>query len=579
MADLQAVELGRVPKAWRLPRLDGGALMMLVLIASMGFYVVYPLVLILINSFNVATIAEPPAYGLQAWKEAFAEPGIWRSLWNSVKIGIALQAVALPTGIFISWLLARTNIAFSRGLEFGFWISFILPNLATTFGWMLLLDPSTGLINSWLKGIPFLSHLNFDIYSFWGIIWAHVMANGVSTKVMLMTPAFRRMDASMEEASRMSGANSLTTLMRVTVPAMTPIIVVVFLLSVIRIFSSFETELLLGVPWGFYVYSTKIVDLARQEPPLVAHAAALGSVILLFLVAFIPLQRKLIARRQFTTVTGQFKPKIIDLGAWRYPATALVLFVVFLLTVVPILSVLGGSFMTRFGFFNLPRTWTLEYWHMALTDPRILLALKNTLIIAVSAAVFGALFFSLIGYILVRTKLPGRGILDSICWLPSAIPGVLAGLGLLWMFLGTPVFRPFYGTLFLLVIASVLGGVTLSTQILKANFIQLGNELEEASRMSGAGFWRTYFRIVMPLMAQTMVLVAVLKFMFASQHTSSIILLATSETRTLSLLALDQVAAGYREVASITVIFIMLMTLGVALIARSFGLKVGIRAA
>jgi iron(III) transport system permease protein len=579
MADTQAVELGRVPKTWRLPRLDGGALMMIVLIGSMGFYVVYPLVLILINSFNVATIAEPPAYGLQAWKEAFAEPGIWRSLWNSVKIGIALQAVALPTGIFISWLLARTNIPCSRGLEFGFWISFILPNLATTFGWMLLLDPSTGLINSWLRGIPYLSHLNFDIYSFWGIIWAHVMANGISTKVMLMTPAFRRMDASMEEASRMSGANSLTTLIRVTVPAMTPVIVVVFLLSVIRIFSSFETELLLGVPWGFYVYSTKIVDLARQEPPLVAHAAALGSVILLFLVAFIPFQRKLIARRQFTTVTGQFKPKIIDLGVWKYPASAFVIFVVFLLTVVPILSVLGGSFMTRFGFFNLPKTWTLEYWQMALTDPRIVQALKNTLIVAGSAAVFGAFFFSLIGYILVRTKLPGRGILDSICWLPSAIPGVLAGLGLLWMFLGTPVFRPFYGTLFLLVVASVLGGITLSTQILKANFIQLGNELEEASRMSGAGFWRTYLRIVMPLMAQTMVLVAVLKFMFASQHTSSIILLATSETRTLSLLALDQVAAGYREVASITVIFIMLMTLGVALIARSFGLKVGIRAA
>jgi iron(III) transport system permease protein len=215
---------------------------------------------------------------------------------------------------------------------------------------------------------------------------------------------------------------------------------------------------------------------------------------------------------------------------------------------------------------------------MALTDPRILQGLQNTLIIAFSAAIFGAFFFSLVGYVLVRTKFWGRGILDSICWLPSAIPGVLSGLGLLWMFLGTPFFRPFYGTLFLLVIASVLGGITLATQILKANFVQLGNELEEASRMSGAGFWRTYFKVVFPLMAQTMVLVAVLKFMFASQQTSSIILLATSETRTLSLLALDQVAAGYREVASITVIFIMLMTLGVAMVARSFGLKVGIRA-
>jgi iron(III) transport system permease protein len=566
-----------VARAW-LPRLDGGILIMALLIGAMGFYVLYPLILILINSFNVSTIAEPPAYGLQAWRDAFSEPGILRSLWNSVKIGIALQVIALPLGIFISWLLARTNIFFASAMEFGFWISFILPNLVTTFGWMLLLDPSTGLINNWLRELPFLNKLNFDIYSFWGIIWAHLMANGISTKVMLMTPAFRRMDASMEEASRMSGASSLTTMLRITVPAMTPVIIVVFLLSVIRIFSSFETELLLGVPWGFYVYSTKIVDLARQEPPLVNQAAALGSIILLFLVAFIPLQRKLIARRQFTTLSGQFKPKIIDLGPWRYPATLFVGLIIILLCVVPILSVFGGSFMTRFGFFHLPKTWTIEYWQMALNDPRILTGLKNTLIVAGAAGLIGAFFFSLIGYILVRTRLPGRAILDSICWLPSAIPGVLTGLGLLWMFLGTPFFRPFYGTLFLLVVAQVLGGITLATQVLKASFIQLGQELEEASRMSGAGFWKTYVKIVLPLVAQTMVLVAVLKFMFASQHNASIILLATSETRTLSLLALDQVAAGYREVASITVIFIMLLTLGVALIARSFGLKVGIRA-
>jgi iron(III) transport system permease protein len=376
----------------------------------------------------------------------------------------------------------------------------------------------------------------------------------------------------------MSGASAFTTLLRITVPALTPVIIVVFLLSVIRIFSSLEIELLLGVPWGFYVYSTKIVDLARQEPPLVNQAAALGSIILLFLAVFIPLQRKLISRRQFTTVTGQFRPKIIELGVWRYPATAFVGLILFVLDVVPLLSVLGGSFMTRFGFFNLPKTWTMEYWRMALTDPRILHGLQNTLIVAVSAGVVGALFFSLIGYVLVRTKLPGRGILDSICWLPSAIPGVLSGLGLLWMFLGTPVFRPFYGTIVLLVVAQVLGGITLATQILKANFVQLGKELEESSRMSGAGFWRTYLRIVFPLMAQTMVMVAVIKFMFAAQHNSAIILLATSETRTLSLLALDQVAAGYREVASITIIMITVLTLGVAIVARSFGLKVGIRA-
>ena len=145
------------------------------------------------------------------------------------------------------------------------------------------------------------------------------------------------------------------------------------------------------------------------------------------------------------------------------------------------------------------------------------------------------------------------------------------------MFLGTPIFRPFYGTLTLLVLASVLGGVTISTQLLKANLIQLGRELEEASFVSGAGFWRTYLNILLPLTAQAMVLIGVLKFIFAAQNVSNIILLATSESRTMSLLALDQIGEGLREAASVTIIIVILMTLGLALVARFLGLRVGIQ--
>ena len=115
MAKTETVRIEGVSRTW-LPPLDGGTLLMVVLIGFMGFYVLYPLILILINSFNTATIAEPPAYGLQAWKDAFNEPGIRRSLWNSLKIGIVLQCFTLPLGIFISWLIARTNILFSNCL-------------------------------------------------------------------------------------------------------------------------------------------------------------------------------------------------------------------------------------------------------------------------------------------------------------------------------------------------------------------------------------------------------------------------------------------------------------------------------
>jgi iron(III) transport system permease protein len=385
------------------------------------------------------------------------------------------------------------------------------------------------------------------------------------------------MDSAMEEASHMSGAGTIRTMLNVTLPVMTPALIVVLMLSLVRLFESFEVEYLLGTPWGFYVFSTKILDLARSEPPLTNQAAALGSIILVFLAVLIPLQRWLINRRQFTTVTSQMKPKIIDVGRWRYALALAVGSLLSMSVLVPVLSVLGGAFMVRFGFFSLPKTWTLEYWSNALTNPGLISALENTLIIAGSAAVVGTALFAMVAYVLVRTKLPARSILDAICWLPSAIPGVLLGLGLLWMFLGTPIFRPFYGGIALLVIASILGGITLSTQILKASFIQLGAQLEEASRISGAGLLRTCWHVVMPLMAQTIILTMILKFLFAARNASTLVFLANSDTRPLSVLALDQIAAGYQEEASITVFLIILLTTGLAIVARLFGLRLGPR--
>jgi len=243
---------------------------MIILIGFMGFYILYPLLLILINSFNVATIADPPEYGFGAWGEAFSEYGVKEALWNTIKVTVIRQSIVFVIGVFIAWVLARTKIPFARGFEFFFWISFMLPSVATTYGWILLLDPDTGLVNSWFNNI--FGVMPFDIYSFWGIVWVHTIS-GLDTKVMLLTPAFRNMDSSMEEASRMSGASTLRTMFSVTLPVMTPVLIVVLLLSLVRLFESFETELLLGVPWGFYVYSTMIVDLARQEPPLTNQAA------------------------------------------------------------------------------------------------------------------------------------------------------------------------------------------------------------------------------------------------------------------------------------------------------------------
>jgi iron(III) transport system permease protein len=551
---------------------------MFALIGVFGFYILYPLVLILLNSFNTARFGQAPAYSLDAWADAWSSPDVFGSLWNTLSVAFWYQLVSFPIGIFLAWLLARTNIPGARGLEFMFWLSFFLPTLSATLGWMLLADPRTGLLNQWAVSFLGVKQGPFNVYSYWGIVWVHLMAHALSIKIMLLTPAFRNMDATMEEASRTSGAGTWKTALRVTLPIMTPALVIVFMLTMVRLFESFEIELLLGVPFGFYVYSTKILNLFRQEPPLIGQASALGSVTLLILLFAAPVQRWLTTRRNYVTVTGRMRPALIDLGPWRWPAFALVAGLAGLLVLVPLLSVVAASFMTRFGFFNLAQPWTLLHWQRALGDSVFLRSLGNTLAVALTAAMLGPLVFSLVAYVIVRAKgVWGRGLLDVILWVPSVIPGALAGLGLLWMFVGTPIFQPVYGTIFVLMIAVIMGSVTLATQLFKTTLLQLGPELEEAARTSGAGPITTYFRVVLPLLAPMLIVVGTLKFLFAASATASIVLLATSETRTLSLLTLDFVAEGLRESAAVTTVIITALTTGVALIARSLGLNVGLR--
>jgi iron(III) transport system permease protein len=576
MAELAPVARPVAASPWRL-RWNWPQVGMLALIGALGFYLIYPLFLILQGSFNAARIGQPPVYSLQPWIEAWGTSGLFESIGNTLAVAFWYQVISFPVGIVLAWVLARTNIPWARGLEFLFWLSFFVPALSTTLGWMLLLDPRVGVLNQAAVNAFGLSEGPFNVYSFWGIIWVHLMGHSISLKVMLLTPAFRNMDAALEEAGRASGASPLVTFLRVTLPVMTPALVIVFMLGLVRLFESFEIELLLGVPFGFYVYSTQIVDLVRDEPPRLAQASALGSITLLLLLIAAPLQRWLTTRRSYVTVTGRMRPVLIDLGRWRWAVFAVVLGACLLLVAVPIFAVVAGSLMTRFGFFQIAQPWTLANWERTLGDSVFARSIRNTLVIACSAAVVSPLLFSLVAYVIVRARHGwGRGLLDLIVWVPSVIPGALAGLGLLWMFLGTPLFSPLYGTLALLMLAAMMGSVTLQTQTLKAALLQLGPELEESARMSGASWLRAYVRIVLPLLAPTLVVVAMLQFLFAANATSSIVLLATSDTRPLSLLTLDFVREGLRESAAVTTVIITGLTTVMALIARTLGLNLGL---
>jgi iron(III) transport system permease protein len=397
---------------------------MAVVLLSLGYFLIWPVLLLLINSFNAASdwFVEPRTWGIKHWVNAFQRPGLLASLGNSLLIWSLTVSVSFPIGVAIAWFLARTKIPYSHTLEFLFWVSYMVPSLPTTIAWITLLDPDVGMINVALKKLFQLDQGPFNIFSVPGIVWANLMGHGISIKVMLLTPAFRNMDATLEEAARVGGAGNLRTLFRVTLPLMIAPMVMVFALQLLRVFQSFETEYLLGLPFGFFVYSTKIFALIRNQVPNYGEATVLASITLIMIAMIIPLQRWILERRRYTTITGNFRPGLIDLRAWNYVAFTVIALLLIFLTVGPLAILALGSFMQRIGYFVLG--FTLDHWRFVLTDPVFVKALRTTLVLAGSAAIMSPLLFSVIAYVLVRTRLPGRVALDAMIWSAGSPVGV-----------------------------------------------------------------------------------------------------------------------------------------------------------
>ena len=574
--------MGRVGLARSRPRFRPGTghFVMAAVLPLLGFYLIWPILILLINSFNAVDdmFVEPRRWGLDHWRAAYDEPSrLLRPILNSLLIWGLTVLISFPIGIAISWVLARTRVPFSHTLEFMFWIAYMVPGLPVTIAWMTLLDPSTGFINQALVKLPFIEQGPFNIFSVAGIVWVGLMGNGIAVKVMLLTPAFRNMDAAMEEAARISGANNIRTMLRVTLPLMISPITLIFALQLLRVFQSFETEWLLGLPIGFFVYSTKIFALVRTEIPNYGEATALASLTLIVIAFIIPLQRWILQRRRYTTITGSFRAGLIDLGPWNLVLFVIIGTLLLLLTIMPVAVLFVAGLMNRIGYFQLG--FTLDHWTLVLSDRAFLSALRTTLMLGFMAAVGSPLLFSLLAYIMVRTRLPGRTALDMIIWGSGAIPGILSGLGLLLVVLGTPGLNLLYGTIWVLFLVVIISGNTTGVNIMKGVFVQVGQDMEDAARVAGAGWVRTYFRIWIPLLMPMLVLLAVMNFTAAATATSSVILLASRDTWTLSILALIQAGQGGegREVASIISIFIVIISVAGALAVRTIGLRLGVR--
>ena len=566
---------GALPAVRRMPVVLQSLGYTLVL-AVVAFLVLYPAFRLLIGSFEVDAFSANPSVGLENWQAVFSRPRLIAAIENTITLSLARQLIALLFGVIIAWLIARTNLPMAGWLEVGFWIALFMPALPVTLAWVLLAGEGIGILNNAAKLAFAIDYELFNIYSWWGIVWVHVMTATLAIKVFLLVPAFRNMDAAFEDAARTCGASVWKTLLHIVVPIMLPTIIVVTVLGLIRSLQAFEVELILGSPAKIDVYSTAIYRAVNGQPPQQGVASVLSIIFLGAVVPLVVLQQWYAQHHAVASVSSKFSHRVQDLGRLRWPLFAVIALLLSMMTVLPFALLVMGSFMKLFGIFDLPEPWTTSHWVEAMTRGDVQRAFWNSMKLGTAASLSGMLCFSLIAYIAVKTRFSGRRILDFLTWLPAVIPGLVLSLGILQMFAAVPLFRPIYGTLAVLVLAVVIGTMALGTQIIKAALLNLGAELEEASWACGASRFYTFRRVVLPLIAPAVAVIGLEVFATGISVVGLVALLGTGATQPLSMLQLIYLDGGFFEPGAIVGLLITTITVSAALLARYIGLKSGL---
>jgi iron(III) transport system permease protein len=537
--------------------------------AVLAALVLYPLAMLFLASFRGGEEGQAAAITLANYQRIFGSLATYELIWTTIWLATVRVALACCVGVVLAWLVARTDMPWRQGIEVLVWIKFFSPPLPMVVAWILLAG-KTGVLNSLLANLPFVQGPVFDVYSYWGIVF--VSALQLSAFIFLLTvPAFRSMDASLEDAGKVAGAGSLRVLRRITAPLALPAILGASLYAFIFALESFETEVMLGTPARIYVLSTQIYVLAQQYPNDLSGATALSAFFLVAVAGVIALQSRLLGGRSFTTVSGHgYAVRPVALGKWRWPACAICLLYFAVSTLLPLAMLILGTFMRGWGIWSASNL-TLNHWQVSLRDPRLMAALTNTVVLGLLVGLGGTAVCAAAAYLWVRTRFAGRRVLEFITWSPRIAPGPVLAIGFAWAYIGLPIFRPILGTLLMLAVVLVVNSLPLGSRILAGGMHQVAYELEEAAQISGASWLTTFRRVLLPLLAPVLVTSFVLLFLVAIRNLVLIIFFYTPESRVLSAILWEGWRGGNPEralVAGLIMMAISLVALGAALLLR-----------
>jgi iron(III) transport system permease protein len=493
-------------------------------------FVLYPVYYLFQAAFDVGdpNVRPPEAYGLDNFALL---PNYSEIMLNTLGVAVAATAMALVFGFVIAWILTRTNVPMRAALEQLMAVPYYVTPLLGALAWALLGSPESGFINQLWRAAGAKEAL-FDVTGPIGIAWVMALFEG-SVAFVMISAVMKSMDPSLEEASQVIGASRWRTMIRITLPLVAPGVLGAAIYVFAEMLGSFSAALVLGSPNRFYVITTAIYQLVSQYPPRLPLAAAMGVSLFAVMFAMIFLYRRITAGRSYVTVSGKaFRPRVMDVGTLRWVLFAVCAVYLIMSVFLPMATLLFASVQRLATVFPKPSNLTLEHYTTALSLNAVRSAMGNSLLLGFLTATIGIVLTGLLAWIIQRSRLPGRNVLEYIVMFPQAVPRLVFAFGMMWAWLVFPL--PVYGTLWILLIAYLTVFLPLGVRTISGVLVQLDKSLEECGEVCGASWFYRMRTITMPLLRPGLIAAWLLIFVASVRELGASILLMGPNSKVLT---------------------------------------------
>ncbi|MFC3678445.1 ABC transporter permease [Ferrovibrio xuzhouensis] len=573
-----ATELGvdgmrsAAPKARRF-FLDPMVLVWIAVAVVLVALVANPLARLLIDSFQVPRTG---GWTFANFVAAFGRARHIQAFTNTLQLATAVAVISGAMGVPLAWAVSRTDMPWRGFMHVNVLAAFIIPPFLGAIGWILLAGPNAGWLNRAWMLVTGMDAGPFNVFSFWGL--AFVIAIYVYPLVYIFTSsALDLISSEMEEAAAIHGAGTLRTTLQVTLPLALPAILGALIIVFLEAMALYGTPALIAIPARFNVVTTQL-SVFFQYPLRIEVAAAFSMPLVGITVVLLVLQRLMLARRGYVSVSGKGgERRRVRLGFWRWPIFAYASFISLVSVILPLFVLVQTSFARAWGQGLSLDNLTLANFHYILFEQMtVRQSIWNTFSYSgVTATACCALGFS-IAYIVHRRLLPGGAILTGLTMAPFAVPGIVLAICFYAAYAGPPF--QLYGTGTLIVVAFITRFMPIAFATAASGVRGLHPELEEAVRILGGGRFTVVTKVVLPLLKKTLLGAWILVFIICTRELSTAIFLSGPESRVISVLTLDLSEQGHYEILAAMGVVLLIVTtavvgVGMKLLGRDFMLR------